>query len=149
MVSCLRCPNKAKHILITNVIFQSNHEQKKQCYCLSFFFFNFPALNSWMCIWNHENRCPVVWQWLSTMSHFHPRLITTTHYVTVKSSLSIGGILLRAAAIQLTVNKIILKALYTILFYEALSCIWKWSSLGFDRSPSNTRTNPVVEINSA
>lgn len=28
-LSCLRCPNKAKHILITNVIFQSSHEQNK------------------------------------------------------------------------------------------------------------------------
>lgn len=71
------------------------------------------------------------------MSHFHPRLITTTQHATVKCSLvsgeireinccfiwlgesvrtlSIGGTLLRAAAIQLTVNKIILKDLCTIL----------------------------------
>lgn len=72
MSSRLRCPNKAKHILITCVIFQSSHEQRT---VLLSCFFPSCALNSWMCIQSHENGCPAVQRWLSTVSRLHQTLL--------------------------------------------------------------------------
>lgn len=143
MVSCLRCPNKAKRILITNVIFQSNHEQKKK----SVPFLCFAYLNV----------CSESWKWMSScvaaaLNHVFTKLIKTKRCVTVKPSLvsgEIGGIscccvwldefwawsiVERICYVINCINKIILKDSHTwtctwshLHFHSEMS--WSWFSL--------------------
>lgn len=83
-----------------------------------------------MCIRNHENGCPAVQQWLSTMYRAHLRLIRLLWCV-MKSEESaavvfgwmnsegIGGTLIRISAMADILNEIILKDLHTSVLSQA------------------------------